>query len=67
MYLSPNLPSKAAAKRAIAAGQRVTVFAPGLGTPPENGTCAVEGPHYPKPHSWYGVATVKDGRVVAIK
>jgi hypothetical protein len=68
MYLSPNLPSKAAFKRAIKAGDTVTAFAPGLGgPPPANGTVTFEGPHYPKPHSFYGQATLKDGKVVTVK
>lgn len=67
MYVSPNFKSKAEAKRALAAGTTVTCFAPGLGSPPHNGKCAVEGPHYPKPHTWYGEATIVDGRVVSIK
>jgi hypothetical protein len=68
MYVNPNFKSKAEFKRALAAGTEVSIFQPGLGDTPENGTgIAVEGPHYPKPHSWYGQVTVKDGRVTAIK
>lgn len=66
MYVSPNYPSKAALKRALAAGERVTVFSPGLGTPRE-GTESVEGPHYPKPHSWYArVETRRDGSDIIV-
>lgn len=68
MYLKPNLPSKKAYKEAIAAGKRVTAFQPGIGPPPpENGTVVFEGPHYPEPHRFYGKATLKDGRVIAVK
>jgi hypothetical protein len=70
MYVSPNLPSKAAIRRAIKDGARVTVFQPNnmFGVEaPQNGTVTVEGPHYPKPHRWYGQATIKDGVVVSIK
>ena len=66
-YLTSNPPSKAEAKRRLASGKVLEVFQPGLGTVPLNGTIAIEGPHYPKPHSWYGIATIKDGIVVAIK
>lgn len=45
----------------------VEVFAPGLGSPPYNGKCCVEGPHYPRPHTWYASVTVKDGIVVSVK
>lgn len=68
MYVSPNFPSKKAVKDAIAAGQTVTVFNPGpIGVPTRNGTETVEGPHFPKPHKWYGVVTIVDGKVTAIK
>jgi len=66
MYIRPNFKSKAAIKRAIASGEAVTVFAPGLGTVPENGTCSVEGPWSPEPHKWWGTATIKAGQVVKI-
>ena len=66
MYLSPNYPSKAAAKKAIAAGVKVVVFAPGLGEVPENGRVSIEGPHYPKPHKFYGSAFIENGAVVKI-
>ena len=67
MYTRENFPSKAALKRAIAGGARVTLFAPGLGTPTENGIEQVEGPHYPKAHSWYAVVTVENGLVTAVR
>jgi hypothetical protein len=66
MYTSRNFKTKKAFKEAVVAGEKVTVFAPGLGTPPENGTCCIEGPHYPEPHKWYAQATIKDGVVVKV-
>jgi hypothetical protein len=47
--------------------QPVTLWAPGLGEPKANGTEYVEGPHYPKPHTWYAQVEVKDGIVVGVK
>lgn len=67
MYVSGNPKTKKALKEAIAAGKQHTVFAPGLGSPPHNGTCSVEGPHFPKPHTWYGTVTIKDGIIIAVK
>lgn len=67
MYVSPNFKTKKALKEAIAAGDEVSVFAPGLGTVPRDGKCTVEGPHYPKPHTWYAQVTLKDGRVIHAK
>jgi hypothetical protein len=67
MYVSPNFASKKALKDALAAGQTVNVFSPGPFPCPQNGRVAVEGPHYPKPHKWYGEATVENGHVVSVK
>ena len=67
MYTITNFKTKKALKDAVAAGQSVRLFAPGLGTPVTNGTEYVEGPHYPKPHSWYATVTMKDGIVTAVK
>lgn len=67
MYVRPNFRTKAALKRAIIAGTPVEVFAPGLGTIPENGTVYLEGPHYPEPHRWYGVGEMEDGKLVRVR
>lgn len=67
MYTTKNFPTKKALKEAVAAGESVTLFSPGFGTPKANGTEYVEGPHYPKPHTWYAAVEVKDGVVVKVK
>jgi hypothetical protein len=67
MYTSQNFPTKKALKAAVAAGQRITLWAPGLGTPVQNGKEYIEGPHYPRPHTWYAEVQVKDGVVVSVK
>ena len=67
MYVTPNLPTKAAIRRAIAAGEVVRVVANSpFDKVPTDGVVSVEGPHYPAPHAWWGRATVKGGRVVKI-
>lgn len=68
MYVNPNFKTKKALKDAVAAGQRVTVFAPGLGSP-SIGRETIEGPHYPAPHSWYAQVETKldEGEVVVVK
>ncbi len=66
MYVSPNYKSKKALKEGIANGDDVTVYAPFLGEPKQNGVETVEGPHYPKPHTWYARVQVVDGRVVKV-
>ena len=45
----------------------VRLYAPGIGTPVENGTEYISGPHFPKPHKFYAQVTVKDGIVIAVK
>ena len=67
MYASRDFKSKKAFKEAVAAGEKITLYPPGLGEPNPNGSNAVEGPHYPKPHTWYGTAVCKDGVVVSVK
>lgn len=68
MYVSPNFKSKKALKDAVAAGQRVTIFQHGLGdVPTDEARVAVEGPHYPQPHTWYAEVTVENGRVTKVK
>ena len=44
--------------------QPVTIFAPGLGSPKENGTDFVEGPHYPAAHTWYAEVTMGGKEIV---
>ena len=69
MYTTEDFKSKKALKEAVANGEKVTIFQPGPfgGNEPKNGEVALEGPHYPKPHSWYATATLKDGVVVKVK
>lgn len=66
MYTSRDFKTKKAFKEAVAKGEKITLYAPGLGTPARNGTDFVEGPHYPKPHTWYAKVLVKDGYVVKV-
>ena len=67
MYTSINFKTKKAFKDAVLAGQTITLYAPGLGSPKENGREYVEGPHYPQPHKWYAQVEMKDGKVIKIK
>lgn len=67
MYVRPNFKTKKLLKEAVAAGEKVHVFAPGLGYPDPNGINSVEGPHYPAPHSWYAEVITKDGLIIKVK
>ena len=65
-YVDPNFKTKKALKEAIKAGQSIYVFQPGLGTVPNDGSIALEGPHYPKPHTWYASGKMAGGKLVSV-
>jgi len=68
MYTHTDYKTKKALKEAFKAGERVTVYQPGpFGPDVKDGSGCVEGPHYPKPHTWYAAVVVKDGVIVKIK
>ena len=66
-YVWPNFKTKKALKDALAAGRKVDVFQPGLGTIPENGKVWLEGPHSPEPHRWYAEGVMQNGALVKVK
>lgn len=71
MYASVNFKTKKAFKDAVANGDKITVYQPNQmfasQSPPLDGKVDVEGPHYPKPHSWYANVVLKDGYIVSVK
>jgi len=67
MYVDPNFKTKKALKEAVAKGDKVRVYSPGPFPCQVNGTESVEGPHYPKPHTWYAQVTVENGFVTKVK
>ena len=67
MYTSINFKTKKAFKDAVASGQKITLYAPGIGIPKHNGVEYVEGPHYPEPHRWYAEVVMKDGYVTKVR
>ena len=66
MYVEPNFPTKKAMKAAVAEGKDVYVFSPGPFPAKQDGDESVEGPHYPKPHSWYARVRVEGGKVIKV-
>jgi hypothetical protein len=66
-YVEPNFKSKKELKEALKAGKDIEVFQPGLGTVPLNGHVTLEGPHYPRPHTWYAEGKMENGRLVSVK
>lgn len=67
MYCERNFRTKKELKEAVARGEKLRIFAPGLGTPKENGTEFLEGAHYPAPHTWYAQVEMKDGFIIKVK
>lgn len=67
MYTVHNFKTKKALKEAVANGEKVRIYAPGLGTPKTEGIEFLEGPHYPAPHSWYAQVEMRDGFVIKVK
>lgn len=47
----------------------VRCYQPGLGPDLSNftGKVCLEGPHYPKPHTWYAEAWLENGVVIKVK
>lgn len=66
MYTTTNFKTKKALKEAIARGDKVGVCLNMLGTTVAEGEVSVEGPHFPKPLTWYATATLKNGVVIKV-
>ena len=73
MYTDRNYRTKKALKEDLAAGRKITIYQPGqLFNPPEasptyTGKAYVEGPHYPRPHTWYAEVDLVDGKIVKVR
>ena len=69
MYTTRDFKTKKALKEAVANGETLTVFQPGpcQGNETRNGLVSLEGPHYPKPHTWYARVLVEDGVIVEVE
>ncbi len=68
-YVYPDYPTKVSVRRALKAGEKIICRENTPGGHPliMNGVATVEGPHYPKPHRWYGQVKVVDGYVTSIR
>ena len=64
MYTEINFKTKAALKKAIKEGQQIRCFSPEPFPCPTEGSIYLEGPHYPKPHTWYANGELKNGVLV---
>lgn len=66
MYTVRNFPTKKSLREAFNAGARIECYQPGPFPGTVNGPCALEGPHYPAPHTWYASAVLADGVIVTL-
>lgn len=75
-YVRHNFKTKSALKSAVAAlkadptnaqlKRDLQLEQSGMFRDPSDGRIAIEGPHYPKPHTWYASVEVKDSIVVRV-
>lgn len=66
-YCTVNFKTKKELIAAVKEGRQLGVYSPGPFPCNQNGLVNLEGPHYPKPHTWYASAEVKDGVIVKVK
>jgi hypothetical protein len=67
MYTVTNFKTKKALRDAVKSGAKVEVYQPGGFFPAaRDGRVSLEGPHYPRPHTWYASATIADGAIVKL-
>lgn len=61
MYTEINFKTKKEFKEAFKRGEIIRVYQPGGIFPgTKTGKDVIEGPHYPKPHSWYASVLIED-------
>ena len=67
MYTERNFQTKKELEAAFRAGTEIHVFQPGgLFPGKKDGRVCIEGPHYPKPHSFYLDVEIKDSKIIKI-
>jgi len=69
MYTSKNFKTKKALKEAMKSGERISIYQPGPygGNEPVEGEVALEGPHFPAPHTWYATGILKNRFLIKVK
>jgi len=73
MYTGFDFKTKKALKEAVAEGKSVRIYQPNeifnsiQSSPTYTGTATIEGPHYPKPHTWYARVEVVDGTITKVR
>ena len=66
MYTDVNFKTKKAMKEAVKNNEEVTVYQPGMFPQKKDGEVSIEGPHYPKPHTWYARVRIANGVIVKV-
>ena len=66
MYAETNFKTKKALREAVEAGEKIRVYAPGLGKPVDTGFEFLEGPWYPESHKWWAKVRMEDGIIVKV-
>jgi hypothetical protein len=68
MYADINYKTKRELIAAVKEGKQIGVYSPGGFFPaPTTGRVTIEGPHYPRPHTWYASAEIRDGIIIKVK
>lgn len=67
MYTVKDYRTKKALREDFMAGARIECFQPGPFPGTETGSCCIEGPHYPAPHSWYASAVLENRVIVRLE
>lgn len=68
MYTVTNYQTKKQLVEDFKAGKRIETYQPNdMFGHPGNGSVALEGPHYPKPHRWYASAVIENFVIVKLE
>ncbi len=63
-YTQRDFKTKKALKDALKNNERIILMDNGMVELPTDGIVWLEGPHYPKPHTWYAKGTMVEGRII---
>jgi|2_EtaG_2_1085320.scaffolds.fasta_scaffold210742_1 hypothetical protein len=66
MYTLYNYRTKKELKAAFDSGEKITICHPSLPYYSTSGREVIEGPHFPKPHTWYQKVEVVDNVIVKL-
>lgn len=67
MYTVNNYKTKKELIADFKAGKQIEVYQPGPFPGTTNGSISLEGPHYPKPHTWYASAVIANSIIISVK